>query len=1274
MITTVSDQYLLGKSWALTAFVLSGATLVTGESVLAQIIPDNTLKQEKSVVTPLNSQVDRIDGGAIRGTNLFHSFQNFSIPEGSGVYFSNPAGVETIFSRVTGSNTSDIYGTLGVLGDANLFLLNPNGILFGPNARLDLKGSFVASTANSVTFPEGSTFSATNPKAPPLLTVDVQVPIGLQFEGEQPRAIVNAGNLEVAAGQNLTLVGGTVVSTGELLVPSGEIAVVSVPGVGAEGEMSVVQLAQAGQVLSQDNKLLPPDSSPASLSIVSLPEVIMEWGENTGLTVSSEGQVKLAKSSLPVEAGDVVVQRLNAQTAMLSATENLTLVESQLTTGGDVTLLADSDINISSDILTNGGNVTIKSFGDVSFNNKSQLSTSTFGEGNAGNINIESRSLTAEDGTQLQAGTFREGNAGSIKITAKDAVSFRGEGSFVKTLVGIGAIGNGGDISIDTSFLELTNGVQVSAQTFGEGNTGNISINATDVKLIGEGSGVGTLVGTGAIGNGGDIKITTSFLELTNGAQINSSTFGRGNAGNILIQEADSVVLESSFIGSVLGKRAIALQGSNIDIQTHSLSLNNGSSINSSTIGRGDAGNISVREADSVVLESSSIGSVVVGEEAVTSQGSNIDIQTNSLSLNNGSRVSTNTFGRGDAGNIFVREADSVVLDSSFIFAGVGKDAVTSQASNIDIQTNSLSLNNGSRVSTNTLGRGDGGNIFVREADSVVLDNSFISAGVSKRAIALQGGNIDIQTHSLSLNNGSSINSNTFGRGNAGNIVIKEADSVVLDSSSIGSVIGEEAVTSQASNIDIQTNSLSLNNGSILSTTTFGQGDAGNIVINANEIVSLESSSISAAIGKAAISSRPSTIDIQTDSVILTNNSLINAATAGKGDAGQILVRANEAVSLEDSSITNNLLGTALTSKPGKIDIQTNLLSLTENSGISASNSGQGNSGNIFVRADEAVSLDNSFILTDIGAGAVNLQPSDISIQTNSLSLNNLSVVSADTSGSGDAGSIFIEGLNSQVADSVNLSSSGISTNVSSLGEGQGGDIRVKASSVNLINDSSISAETFRNNGGNITIEDVQNLLLLRHGSQISTTAGIAGEGGNGGNITIDARDGFIVAVPSENSDITANAFLGNGGNVRISTQRVFGIQFRPAQTGFSDITATSDFGLDGNVEVEELGVDPTRGLTVLPDEPRSTDVAEGCQATDGQDTVQFYDIGRGGSPPRPDEPLNADTLITEWIPLDFETADVNGQQGSITPKTGAIRTAQIPITTFRLMPPCQSR
>lgn len=158
---------------------------------IAQIVPDSTLGAERSIVTP-NVNIkdvpsDLINGGATRGANLFHSFQEFNIREGRGAYFSNPTGVENIFSRVTGGNPSNILGRLGVLGNANLFFLNPNGIIFGANASLDIPGSFLGSTANSFNFPDGSQFSATNPAAAPLLSVSV--PLGVQYNN-QPSAIV----------------------------------------------------------------------------------------------------------------------------------------------------------------------------------------------------------------------------------------------------------------------------------------------------------------------------------------------------------------------------------------------------------------------------------------------------------------------------------------------------------------------------------------------------------------------------------------------------------------------------------------------------------------------------------------------------------------------------------------------------------------------------------------------------------------------------------------------------------------------------------------------------------------------------------------------------------------------------------------------------------------------------------------------------------------------------------------------------------------------------
>jgi filamentous hemagglutinin family protein len=199
------------------------ASDLAADPAIAQIIPDRTLGDRNSVVVPNairnGVSIDRIDGGAVRGSNLFHSFQQFNINLGQRVYFSNPNGITNIFSRVTGGNASNIDGTLGVLGNANLFFLNSNEIIFGSNARLDIGGSFIASTASSIKFNDGIEFSATNPQASPLLTMSV--PTGLQFDNTAASIVTrsqadNVG-LQVPTGKTLALVGGNLGITGGFL-------------------------------------------------------------------------------------------------------------------------------------------------------------------------------------------------------------------------------------------------------------------------------------------------------------------------------------------------------------------------------------------------------------------------------------------------------------------------------------------------------------------------------------------------------------------------------------------------------------------------------------------------------------------------------------------------------------------------------------------------------------------------------------------------------------------------------------------------------------------------------------------------------------------------------------------------------------------------------------------------------------------------------------------------------------------------------------------------
>lgn len=218
---------------------------VSDRPVYAQITPDTTLGAESSVVTP-NVEINNlpsnlIEGGAIRGNNLFHSFGQFNVGEGQGAFFTNPAGIERIFTRAEESSRSEIFGRLGVLGNADLFSINPNGIIFGANAQLSVGGSFLATTASGVKFDDGTFFNAKNPQSLPLLTINV--PLGLQLEpnagsivnrsqfdsGILPNVFGSPFGLLVAPEKTLALVGGEVrLEGGNLTSPGGRIELGSV--------------------------------------------------------------------------------------------------------------------------------------------------------------------------------------------------------------------------------------------------------------------------------------------------------------------------------------------------------------------------------------------------------------------------------------------------------------------------------------------------------------------------------------------------------------------------------------------------------------------------------------------------------------------------------------------------------------------------------------------------------------------------------------------------------------------------------------------------------------------------------------------------------------------------------------------------------------------------------------------------------------------------------------------------------------------------------------
>ncbi|WP_221644655.1 MULTISPECIES: filamentous hemagglutinin N-terminal domain-containing protein [unclassified Nostoc] len=296
-----------------------------------------------TVVTPDGKQFN-ITGGQTSqdGANLFHSLTKFGLSQDQIANFISKPEILNILTRINGGDPSVINGLIQVTGGkSNLFLMNPAGIIFGPNASLNLPAALTVTTANGIGF--GSNwFSATGNSNYAQL---VGNPSAFAFTTEKPGAIINAGDLSVGEGQNLTLLGGTVASTGKLSASGGQITVAAVPG------KSVVRISQTGNLLSLDVQPIAANGSQPNnwmLPVLSLPQLLTGGGGGNaiGIAVNSNGTVALTGSGLVVENGDVVAKEVSAQTATLAANHNLTLVESQLSTTGDLNLLAKDIVRV----------------------------------------------------------------------------------------------------------------------------------------------------------------------------------------------------------------------------------------------------------------------------------------------------------------------------------------------------------------------------------------------------------------------------------------------------------------------------------------------------------------------------------------------------------------------------------------------------------------------------------------------------------------------------------------------------------------------------------------------------------------------------------------------------------------------------------------------------------------------------------------------------------------------------------------------------------------
>ncbi|WP_414751996.1 filamentous hemagglutinin N-terminal domain-containing protein [Anabaena sp. CCY 9910] len=655
---------------------------VDNNSVHAQVIQDNTFNTSVTPTTSMNgSNAYTITNGTRVDNNLFHSFSQFSIPTGDSAFFGNDLSIENIFSRVTGGNISKIDGSINANGKANLFLLNPAGIIFGKNASLNIGGSFVATTANSIKFEDGTEFSAVNPAAKALLTMSV--PVGLQM-GSNPGQITvqNTGHqlafpihplvsspnrsnnpvgLNVNNG-NLALIGGKITLDGGVLnAPSGHIELGS-----------------------------------ASNGIVNLNTASQSWNFDYS-NIQQFGDIQLSRQSLADASGTPAgsIQFVGQNISLNDASAALLVNEGNGNSG---------NINIDA-----SGSLTLRGTGTIGFP-QSLLRADNFSDGSGGNIIASASQVFLQDGGSLHGINFAEGTGSNIFVETQDLIQITGispVSGFASSLNTITrGSGKSGDIQVATNKLQVLDGAVIGNSPWSDGAGGNISINASDfIEVAGENAknlaDSVIVVGTFDEGNSGLLTINTAQLRVRDGGGIVVSTVNQGNAGDLVINASETV--EVSGVGSIsglpsrIGVRAELLAPpirqlfglpdvitgniGKLTLNAQRLQVTNQAIVGVDHQGIGDAGQLEIN-ADSIRLDNG--GSITAA--TVQGEGGNVLINSNDLLLRHGSSIMTNADGIGNGGNMTINSAVILALENSDIVA----NAVQGNGGNINITSQSI--------------------------------------------------------------------------------------------------------------------------------------------------------------------------------------------------------------------------------------------------------------------------------------------------------------------------------------------------------------------------------------------------------------------------------------------------------------------------------------------------------------------------------------------------------------------------------------------------------
>ncbi|WP_066424627.1 S-layer family protein [Anabaena sp. 4-3] len=920
---------------------------------IAGIIPEDTTLVNKS------GSIFFIEGGTQVGHNLFHSFSEFSLPWKHTAYFNNQANIQNIFSRITGKQASYIDGLLQANHQANLFIINPNGIIFGPNASLQIGGSFVASTANSINFTNNQKFNVKPEDSTPLLTINT--PIGLQF-GANPGHIQvqGASVLQVTADQTLALIGG------DVLLENTNIQTIQ-----AGGRIELGSVASEGQVSFNSGKF---GFSFNFDAVSQLGNIQLSPGTN----IDTLGDIQITGKNLLIDNGlvkagnDLIINTTNSiqifnRTGILSAIAPIDIGNTTINTK-NLLVQDGSYIGVEIGNLTINASETIQVIADpnVLSDNASRIFATASEDTTkaAGNLTINTRHLSVRDGSQIITNSssisvpsspallslfnaVETVNRGNLTVNASESVTLSGSsfpetypsGLFTTTFEGE----DSGKLTINTKFLSITDGAQIFTMNYSENQSGNLLVNATEkVEITGtsptgkiatdaQNNGLidepvpdimlkgfpfvpglqientlpsGLFSNAPGLGDAGDIHIHTRELVARDGGQISANTFDEGRGGNLKVNATQQVQLlgaSANGISSGLFTRANPLatgEAGTLNILTGNLLVQDGAQVSASTFGVGKGGNLNVQATEGIKL-------IGVSRQNVPS---GLFTQANPIRIN---------------------DIDIPKVDESITRGDAGE---------INIHTSSLLVRDGAQVSASTFGSGKGGNVIVKATGGIELigtsgNEDLFPSGLFAAAINATGdaGNLVVNSPSLLVRDGAQVGVSTSGAGKGGNLTLNIPDRMQLIGTAVNGAFPSGLFATAAAN---------------------STGNAGNLIINTNLLQVWQKAGI-------AVQSRgeggAGNLHINAGSIDLNNQAFISADTRGvnaKSNLPQanINLRSQDLILLRgNSSITTNARGSNVVG--GNITIDTQLLAAFENSDISA-NSADFRGGSVKITAE----------------------------------------------------------------------------------------------------------------------------------------------------------------------------------------------------------------------------------------------------------------------------------------------------------------------------------